>query len=153
MFPINLDQTNSSHIVLIYRSTALQRNAIGIRKPKFKHSELRSVDVTAEAKNHLHANLVAKIRYSQIDANLKTKSDKPKLELEAKGQSAPIFLMRIHPRALERRIKFEEVQQRRDAIEYERIRAIFANEKTPVVISIERFRLFSDLYQSNLFFS
>lgn len=98
----------------------------------FEQPVSRSVDVTAKAENHLPDNVVAKTSYSQTGRNLQTKSVKPKLELEAKGQTAPTFLMKIHPRALERRVKYEEVQQRREAFEQERKRVTFASIEKPV---------------------
>lgn len=115
----------------------MQQNTIGMRKIKHESPMSRLVDVTAEAENHLHLNLDAKTKYSQIGSSSKTNNDKPELELAAKGQTAPIFVMEIHPRALERRIKYEEVQQRREAFERERKRAIFAKEEKPVIRSIE----------------
>lgn len=100
----------------------MQQNAFGMQKIQFKHPA--SVGITTEAKHHLQ----------------------PKLELEAKGQTALTFLMKIHPRALERRIKYEEVQQRRKAFECERKMATFVSEEKPVIRSIENYWFLLDFY-------
>lgn len=67
----------------------------------------------------------------------KTKSIEPKLKFEAKGQTISPFVTKTHPRALERRIRHEEVQQRREAFERDRKSVKFVNDEKKVMMSFE----------------
>lgn len=122
------------------------RNANELYKFKLKEPQRitmsKSLDVTAEAENHFHNNSLLKAKRLQLGGNSETKYVKPKLELEAKGHSAPIFVMRTHPRALERRIRYEEVQLRRETFERERRTMQFVNYDNVIIIFIEKFTFF-----------
>lgn len=86
---------------------------------------------TSEAENHLkeELNLVARNGYPnsrskakclQIAGNLKEKDADEKAELQAKGITAPKFLIEMQARALEREMRHQEAQRRREALEREK---------------------------------
>lgn len=90
----------------------MQQNVIGPQKFKSKLPQRINMSKSIEADNHL-----------------------TKFELEAKGQTAPKFVMKVHPRAFERQIKHEAAQRRREAYERER-KASFVDEQKIVIKSI-----------------
>lgn len=137
----------------------MQQNVIKMQKIKLKHPQRtfimpKLLDVTNEAENHSHDKLgpVSKYRYgNSVSKDSKTKSLEQKLELETKGRTISKFVTKIHPRALERRIRHEEAQQRREAFEHKSKSARLANEERYVIISFENFRFFDNFFQTNFF--
>lgn len=133
----------------------MQRNTTGLQKVNLKHLQRiamsKSVDVTIGAENPLQYNPVSSTKYSQVVGNLRTKHDNPKLELEARGQTVPKFVMRLHPRALERRLGYEQAQCHREQFEHERETSFVIEEKT-VIISIERVKFWSIHHKRMNFF-
>lgn len=76
---------------------------------------------------------------SSVSNGSRTKCVKSTLEMEAKGQTISKFTAIIHPRALERRIRHEQVQRRREAFERSRKSTICANKEKNVMISFDKF--------------
>lgn len=92
------------------------------------YDELRLVRkyVYAESKPNVdHLRTADKFRSEMAD---------PKPRFEAKGQTVSKFLQNIQPRALERRIKHEEVQQRREALQQEKNASRFRTKDNKVTI-------------------
>ncbi|XP_031622944.1 uncharacterized protein LOC116340532 [Contarinia nasturtii] len=86
---------------------------------------------TNDAENHLKEELSivaktgcqnsrSKAKCLQIAGNLKDKDDDMKSELQAKGITAPKFLIEMQARALEREMRHQEAQRRREALEREK---------------------------------
>lgn len=101
------------------------------------------LDDTNEAENHLkeELNIVArtgcqnsrsKAKCLQIAGNLKDKEDDMKSELQAKGITAPKFLIEMQARALERELRHQDAQRRREALEREKEALRLASEEEKV---------------------
>lgn len=69
---------------------------------------------------HGCANSRSKVKCLQIAGNLKDKEAEEKAELQAKGITAPKFLIEMQARALERQMRHEDAQRRREALEHEK---------------------------------
>lgn len=101
------------------------------------------LDDTNEAENHVkeQLNIVAKTgcqnsrskaKCLQIAGNLKDKEDDMKSELQAKGITAPKFLIEMQARALERELRHQEAQRRREALDREKEALRLASEEEKV---------------------
>ena len=101
------------------------------------------LDDTSEAENHLKEELSmvaktgcqnsrSKAKCLQIAGNLKSKEDDMKSELQAKGITAPKFLIEMQARALEREMRHQEAQRRREALEREKEALKLAAEEEKV---------------------
>lgn len=89
------------------------------------------MDDTNEAECHLRdelrmvakkgcANSRSKAKCLQIAGNLREKTDETDAGIQAKGTTAPKFLIEMQARAMERQLRHEEAQRRREAIEREK---------------------------------
>lgn len=97
-----------------------------------------------EAENHLKEELKfvarngcqnsrSKARCLQIVGKLKDQEDDERyLNLQAKGLSAPKFLIEMQARALEREMRHQQAQQRRENLEREREAMRMAAEEEKV---------------------
>lgn len=124
----------------------MQPNTNELQNIKTDHSKLsKLLDVTSEAENINCDNLgfvkkyggsktMPKVNYSQAGGNFKTEEVTSKLLLQTKGQTVAKFGIKIQPRVLERRIRHEEVQQRREAIEQEKNTARLGSKEKNVNI-------------------
>lgn len=131
---------------------AIELQKIELKRPQRITTMSKLLDVTNEAENHFRdeLELVSNYKYANsISTDSRTKNVESKLPLEAKGQTVSKFMIKIHPQALERRIRHKEVQQRREAFEYERKLSRIVNEDKKVMISFENLRFLSNFSQNN----
>lgn len=105
---------------------------------------------TNEAESHLKEGLSmvakngcqnsrSKAKCLQIAGNLRDKEDDElRSDLQAKGITAPKFLIEMQARALEREMRHQEAQRRREALEREKeaLKLAAEEEKVNVRISI-----------------
>lgn len=84
---------------------------------------------------HGCANSRSRAKCLQIAGNLKdkTKETDIKSELQAKGITAPKFLIEMQARALDRQMRHEEAQRRREALEREKEALRLAAEEEKVI--------------------
>lgn len=86
---------------------------------------------TNEAENHVKEELSTVVKKGclnsrtrakclQIAGNLKVNTDDTSTEMQAKGTTAPKFLIGMQARAMDREMKHQEVQRRREALEREK---------------------------------
>lgn len=79
------------------------------------------------------ANSRSKAKCLQIAGNLRDKNVDVKSELQAKGITAPKFLIEMQARALDRQMRHEEAQRRREALEREKEALRLAAEEEKVL--------------------
>lgn len=100
---------------------------------------------TNEAENHLKEELVlvaktgcqnsrSKAKCLQIAGNLKDKDTDLDSGLQAKGITAPKFLIEMQARALEREMRHQEAQRRREVLEREKEALRIAAEEEKVIL-------------------
>lgn len=124
---------------LIFRIRT-QQDIIELQKMKLRRQERIIADLKLsklfedmnEAENHLKEGLKfvarkgcqnsrSKARCLQIAGNLKDGEDDERYQnLQAKGLSAPKFLIEMQSRALEREMRHQRAQQRREILEREK---------------------------------
>lgn len=108
---------------------------------ELKFSKL--MEDTTEAENRLKEQLKniakkgcqnsrSKARCLQIAGNLKDEEDDEMQNLQAKGLSAPKFLIEMQARALEREMRHQQAQKRREDLEREREAIRIAAEEEKV---------------------
>lgn len=88
-------------------------------------------EISLVAKNGC-ANSRSKAKCLRITGNLKNKTIKPKSELQAKGTAVPKFLIEMQARSLEREMKHQEAQRRRENLDREREAMRLAAEEEKV---------------------
>lgn len=137
-------------IVLIFR-IKVQQDIIELQKIKLQRQQRiitelklsKLLDDTSEAEQHLRDELGLVSKYGcaksrskakclQIAGNLKTEETEMREELQAKGIKAPKFLIEMQARALERQMRHEEAQCRREAYEREKEALRLAAEEEKV---------------------
>lgn len=146
----------------------LQRNTIEQQKVKLKYQRgiiaqllsSKSLDGTNEVKKYFRGGLGLVAKHGQansiskVNKNPKTVDVHPNsLELQANGQKLEVFLKEIQTPGLERQFKHDEVQRRREAIEYGRKATKSVEEKNvmkdnnlwlffPKIMNLKEFRFF-----------
>lgn len=98
------------------------------------------------------ANSRSKAKCLQIAGNLKDKEAEEKAELQAKGITAPKFLIEMQARALDRQMRHEEAHKRREALEREKETMRIAAEEEKVLVKIF-FKIISNVTTKTVDFS
>lgn len=128
-----------------------QQDIIELQKMKLHRQERviaelkfsKLMEDTSEAENRLKEQLKnlarkgcqnsrSKARCLQIAGNLKDEEDDEMQNLQAKGLSAPKFLIEMQARALEREMRHQQAQKRREDLEREREAIRIAAEEEKV---------------------
>lgn len=141
-------------IICLHFRLKTQQDIIELQKIKLQRQQRiitelklsKLLDDTNEAENHLrdelesvarngYANSRSKAKCLQIAGNFKEKEDKEgdkKDGLQAKGMTAPKFLIEMQARALERAMKHQEAQRRREELAREKEAMRLAAEEEKV---------------------
>lgn len=139
--------------VILFCRLKTQQDIIELQQIKLKRQQRvitemklsKLLECTSEAENHLREELESvaktgcqnsrsKAKCLQIAGNLKAKDDEIKSDLEAKGITAPKFLIEMQARALEREMRHQEAQRRREALDREKEAMRIAAEEEKVIV-------------------
>lgn len=143
--------------IITFSRLKTQQDIIELQKIKLQRQQRiitelklsKLLEDTNEAENHLreelelvarngYANSRSKAKCLQIAGNLKDKDDKETQdELQAKGITAPKFLIEMQARALERAMRHQEAQRRREDLAREKEAMRLAAEEEKVTWSFE----------------